>query len=240
MLDLKYKSAIVYSNPRCASSFFCKKLSEIHSMKYTGEILGDWRTFEDLKKYLNENNSLCKIQGEQYHYYSKIFEAYALNKNKSIIILKPRDILPSYSSYILPSYMTQQNKKQRRNWGHYWNVGSIKYNADKNKHAVYSSEDLRNLYNNVMVPYDDAINIANNFTQTTKYWWQNLDYFMSASDDVHIVTQEDINGWKENDHKTVIWDSIDQKINHIEDWDKVQEHIINTGEKLWKKIELCI
>ena len=91
-----------------------------------------------------------------------------------------------------------------------------------------------------MVPYDDAINIANNFTQTTKYWWQNLDYFMSASDDVHIVTQEDINGWKENDHKTVIWDSIDQKINHIEDWDKVQEHIINTGEKLWKKIELCI
>ena len=94
--------------------------------------------------------------------------------------------------------------------------------------------------NNITIPYDDAILLVDSFTLTTKNYFENLDYFMSASDDVHIVTQEDINNWKENDHKTVIWDSIDQKTKHIENWDKVQEYIIKTGEKLWEKIELCI
>lgn len=215
-MDFKYDNVVIYANYRTLSSYLTWHLAEQHNLYRYDELFKEPSFSYKYKKFLEmKENCIFKLIGEQYFEFKKAFDNDNILENRSIVIIKPREILESYTSFILPWSLEQRGNYDPDLWN-------------------YKSKDV---YDNIIISQTEALNGVTRCTQTVKHFLNYLDYFLNVSDDVHIMTYDNIikmDGYKTDSKQ---FDNLDHKIELIEGWPEVEQEIYRQGSELWKKID---
>lgn len=229
-IKLKHDQIVVYTMPRSLSSFFCTHVSARLGVENFGEIFGQWRDREEIRDFLPKRNTLVKVQGEQYYLHKDLIDS-SLLTNRSILILKPRSYIESYSSFILPMVMSTRCDFEGKNWAQYWNVSGTHIKGKGYKRA----SDVRNLYDNEVISKKEAIVAVEKYTEIARKFVSGMGHF--ARGNHHFIEIDDVLAMEENDSKSKIWNSPEEKFQYIDGWEDVKALIEEQGAPLWKRIE---
>ncbi len=204
-------SKLIWFIPRSASTSYAMQLADSENMKYFGELYGPWNENKELMSAVTSANSVMKLQGAQFENHKHLILPYL--SDQDILIMKPRSLLESYTSFILAYAHAKQNCNNNRM---YWIPSHTDNDRSSFKAQVKS------------VSYEDAVDAVDKYTRIVQAWVNNYHHFAHG----RVV-----------DRSTMIYDpvwSFTEKIGLLKSWEDVRALIIHNGEPLWDQIEYLL
>lgn len=178
-------NVIVYSSQRCASTFLTDRIARTFQLTNLGEIYAEWEDrIEQQNVFLRSENSICKIQGNQFSNNRLAIEKSGMIKNaKMVIVCHPRkDIIDHYLSWLIPMYINLYDSNDNKFL--YWNVGT--WSRDEVRRntknvidvpiAFHESKPILDMCRNNLIKFNEGLEYINAKSNPFHVYYENIEY----------------------------------------------------------------
>lgn len=203
---------LIYSLPRQASTAICQQLSMDTGIENSGEIFSSWRTKEERTEVLSRDNYIVKLLPE--HYSSDIDD---LLDESRLLLIQPRTWQESISSWILPAAMTTDPLYRNRYWNIIW----------PEEHNTPSA--LKKEFDGVIISQEQAAFQTERYIEMVDTW---IDTIVQFEKNCYVIDPSIL-----KTDNTKIWNSVNEKVNHIQGWNHIVEQFEERFEERWKQID---